>query len=67
MEQVEVHYLHDYDEISTSVRLTANPIVNFSGVIGTNVLALGAYLSKVIGASRHAANKFAIRRIRECC
>ena len=45
MEQVEVQYLHDYAGISTSVGLTANPIVNFSGVIGTNVLALGADLS----------------------
>lgn len=37
----EVQYLHDYAGISTSVGLTANPIVNFSGVVGTNVVALG--------------------------
>ncbi|XP_061355749.1 outer plastidial membrane protein porin-like [Gastrolobium bilobum] len=43
--KVEVQYLHDYAGISTSVGLTANPIVNFSGVIGTNVLALGTDLS----------------------
>jgi len=42
---VELQYLHDYAGISTSVGLTANPIVNFSGVVGTNVLALGADLS----------------------
>ena len=39
--QLELQYLHDYVGICTSIGLTANPIVNFSGVIGTNVLALG--------------------------
>ncbi|CAO2816256.1 unnamed protein product [Amaranthus hypochondriacus] len=39
--KLELQYLHDYVGICTSVGLTANPIVNFSGVIGTNVLALG--------------------------
>ncbi|ESQ41480.1 hypothetical protein EUTSA_v10014354mg [Eutrema salsugineum] len=43
--KVELQYLHDYAGISTSVGLTANPIVNFSGVVGTNVLALGADVS----------------------
>lgn len=43
--QVELQYLHDYAGISTSVGLTANPIVNFSAVIGTNVLSLGTDLS----------------------
>ncbi|XP_008230727.1 PREDICTED: mitochondrial outer membrane protein porin of 34 kDa-like [Prunus mume] len=43
--KVELQYLHDYAGISTSVGLTANPIVNFSGVIGTNQLALGTDLS----------------------
>ncbi|XP_027350482.1 outer plastidial membrane protein porin-like isoform X2 [Abrus precatorius] len=43
--KVEIQYLHDYAGISTSIGLTANPIVNFSGVIGTNVVALGADLS----------------------
>ncbi|KAL2330029.1 hypothetical protein Fmac_017610 [Flemingia macrophylla] len=43
--KVELQYLHEYAGISTSVGLTANPIVNLSGVIGTNVLALGADLS----------------------
>ncbi|KHG11726.1 Mitochondrial outer membrane porin of 34 kDa [Gossypium arboreum] len=32
--------LHEYVGISSSIGLTANPIVNFSGVLGTNVLAL---------------------------
>ncbi|KAG7985449.1 hypothetical protein I3843_03G026100 [Carya illinoinensis] len=43
--KVELQYLHDYAGISTSVGLTANPIVNFSGVIGTNLVALGTDLS----------------------
>ncbi|XP_027358058.1 outer plastidial membrane protein porin-like [Abrus precatorius] len=43
--KVEFQYLHDYAGISTSVGLTANPIVNFSGVVGTNVLALGTDVS----------------------
>ncbi|KAL2335554.1 hypothetical protein Fmac_016767 [Flemingia macrophylla] len=43
--KVELQYLHDYAGISTSVGLTANPIVNFSGVVGTNVFALGTDLS----------------------
>ncbi|KAK9272915.1 hypothetical protein L1049_003294 [Liquidambar formosana] len=43
--KVEIQYLHDYAGISTSIGLTANPIVNFSGVVGTNVVALGTDLS----------------------
>ncbi|KAE9590381.1 hypothetical protein Lal_00028093 [Lupinus albus] len=43
--KVEVQYLHDYAGITTSVGLTANPVVNFSGVVGTNALALGADVS----------------------
>ncbi|KAG6580980.1 hypothetical protein SDJN02_19587 [Cucurbita argyrosperma subsp. argyrosperma] len=43
--KVELQYLHDYAGISTSIGLTANPIVNFSGVVGTNLLALGTDLS----------------------
>lgn len=45
MEQLELQYLHEYAGISSSVGLTANPIVNLSSVIGTNVLALGADIS----------------------
>ncbi|XP_077240444.1 mitochondrial outer membrane protein porin of 36 kDa-like [Tasmannia lanceolata] len=40
--KVELHYLHDYAGINTSIGLTASPIVNFSGVVGSNVLAVGA-------------------------
>ncbi|XP_059641451.1 mitochondrial outer membrane protein porin of 34 kDa [Cornus florida] len=43
--KVELQYLHDYAGISTSIGLTANPIVNFSGVVGTNVVALGTDVS----------------------
>ncbi|XP_023528139.1 mitochondrial outer membrane protein porin of 34 kDa [Cucurbita pepo subsp. pepo] len=43
--KVELQYVHDYAGISTSIGLTANPIVNFSGVVGTNLLALGTDLS----------------------
>src|SRR5574337_394389 len=43
--KVELQYLHDYAGISTSIGLTANPIVNFSGVFGSNLLALGTDLS----------------------
>ncbi|GMJ04206.1 ARABIDOPSIS THALIANA VOLTAGE DEPENDENT ANION CHANNEL 1, voltage dependent anion channel 1 [Hibiscus trionum] len=43
--KVELQYLHEYSGISSSIGLTANPIVNLSGVIGTNVLALGTDLS----------------------
>lgn len=42
---MELQYLHEYAGISTSVGLTANPIINFSGVIGTNVVALGTDVS----------------------
>ncbi|KAK4281029.1 hypothetical protein QN277_012570 [Acacia crassicarpa] len=43
--KVELQYLHDYAGISTSVGLTANPIVNFSSVVGTNILAIGTDVS----------------------
>ncbi|XP_062009955.1 mitochondrial outer membrane protein porin of 34 kDa-like [Rosa rugosa] len=43
--KAELQYLHDYAGISTSVGLTANPVVNFSGVLGTNLLALGTDVS----------------------
>lgn len=45
MEQVELQYLHDYAGLSGSFGLKANPIVNLSSVVGTNVLAIGADLS----------------------
>ncbi|KAL8150181.1 hypothetical protein V2J09_019989 [Rumex salicifolius] len=43
--KVELQYLHEYAGISTSIGLTASPIVNFSGVVGTNALSVGTDLS----------------------
>ncbi|PSS30443.1 Eukaryotic porin/Tom40 protein [Actinidia chinensis var. chinensis] len=43
--KLEVQYLHDYAGISSSIGLTANPIINFSGVVGTNVVGLGTDVS----------------------
>ncbi|XP_065863070.1 mitochondrial outer membrane protein porin of 36 kDa [Euphorbia lathyris] len=43
--KVELQYQHEYAGISTSIGLTANPIVNFSGVVGKNCIALGTDLS----------------------
>ncbi|KAL3582797.1 hypothetical protein D5086_017129 [Populus alba] len=43
--KVELQYQHEHAGISTSLGLTANPIVNFSGVIGSNVVSLGTDLS----------------------
>ncbi|GKV22436.1 hypothetical protein SLEP1_g32310 [Rubroshorea leprosula] len=43
--KVELQYQHEYAGISTGIGLTANPIVNFSGVVGNNVLSLGTDLS----------------------
>uniref|UniRef100_A0A6N2LQB6 Uncharacterized protein n=1 Tax=Salix viminalis TaxID=40686 RepID=A0A6N2LQB6_SALVM len=42
---VEVHYLHDYAAVSSSIGLTVYTTVNFSGVIWTNVASLGTNLS----------------------
>ncbi|XP_043807309.1 mitochondrial outer membrane protein porin of 34 kDa-like [Manihot esculenta] len=43
--KMEIQYLHDFAAVSSSIGLTPNPIVNFSGVIGSNVTSLGADLS----------------------
>lgn len=43
--QVELQYLHDYAGINTSIGLTANPVVNLSGVIGSDAVSLGADVS----------------------
>ncbi|XP_056161308.1 mitochondrial outer membrane protein porin of 34 kDa-like, partial [Syzygium oleosum] len=43
--QIELQYLHEYAGISTSVGLTANPVVNFAAVLGSNVLSLGTGVS----------------------
>lgn len=38
---MELQYLHDYAGINTSIGLTANPIINFAGVVGNNTFAAG--------------------------
>ncbi|CAI9092727.1 OLC1v1028048C1 [Oldenlandia corymbosa var. corymbosa] len=43
--KVELQYLHEYAGISTSIGLTASPIVNFAGVAGNNKLAIGTDLA----------------------
>ena len=43
--QVELQYLHDYAGVNASIGLTANPIVNLSGVFGTGALSVGADVS----------------------
>ncbi|XP_042422178.1 mitochondrial outer membrane protein porin 1-like [Zingiber officinale] len=40
--KVELQYLHDYTGVNASIGLTANPVVNLSGVVGTKTLAVGA-------------------------
>lgn len=43
--KVELQYLHENAGISTSIGLTATPIVNFSAVAGNNTVALGTDVS----------------------
>lgn len=43
--KVELQYLHEYAGINTSIGLTASPLVNFSGVAGTNTFSVGTDLS----------------------
>ncbi|CAH9088063.1 unnamed protein product [Cuscuta epithymum] len=43
--KVELQYLHDLAGVSTSVGLTASPVINLSAVLGTNALALGTDVS----------------------
>ncbi|KAL0327197.1 UNVERIFIED_CONTAM: Mitochondrial outer membrane protein porin of [Sesamum angustifolium] len=43
--KVELQYLHEYAGISTSLGLTAKPIVNFSGVAGNHKAAFGTDIS----------------------
>ncbi|OMP06764.1 hypothetical protein COLO4_07927 [Corchorus olitorius] len=43
--KVELQYQHEYAGISTSIGLTANPLVNFSGVVGNNCVSAGTDLS----------------------
>lgn len=42
---MELQYQHEYAGISTSLGLTANPIINFSIVLGKPNIAVGADLS----------------------
>ncbi|XP_073271588.1 mitochondrial outer membrane protein porin of 36 kDa-like [Primulina huaijiensis] len=43
--KVELRYLHEYAGISTSLGLTAKPLVNFSGVVGNHQAAFGTDIS----------------------
>ncbi|KAK6922066.1 Eukaryotic porin/Tom40 [Dillenia turbinata] len=43
--KVELQYLHEYAGISTSIGLTATPVVNFAGVVGNDVFSVGTDLS----------------------
>ncbi|KAA3483879.1 mitochondrial outer membrane protein porin of 36 kDa [Gossypium australe] len=43
--KVELQYQHEYAGISTSIGLNANPLVNFSGVVGNNCVSVGTDLS----------------------
>lgn len=43
--KVELQYLHDYVGLNTSIGLTANPIVNFSGVLGSKTVSAGTDVS----------------------
>ncbi|WOL18449.1 mitochondrial outer membrane protein porin 1-like [Canna indica] len=41
-EKVELQYLHDYAAVNASIGLTANPVVNLSGVVGSKSVSVGA-------------------------
>ncbi|KAJ0971302.1 hypothetical protein J5N97_019261 [Dioscorea zingiberensis] len=43
--KAELQYLHDYTGVSAAVGLTSNPVVNLSGVVGTNIFAAGVDVS----------------------
>ncbi|KAL6513861.1 hypothetical protein OROHE_019317 [Orobanche hederae] len=43
--KVELQYLHEYAGISTSLGMTAKPLVNFSGVAGNQKAAFGTDIS----------------------
>lgn len=38
---MELQYQHEHAGITSGIGLNANPLVNFSGVVGNNVVALG--------------------------
>ncbi|XP_073294016.1 mitochondrial outer membrane protein porin of 34 kDa-like isoform X2 [Primulina huaijiensis] len=43
--KLELQYLHECAGISSSIGLTVNPIVNFSGVLGSDKIAIGTDVS----------------------
>ena len=43
--KVELQYQHDYVGVNTSIGLTASPIVNFSTVLGNNLVSVGSDVS----------------------
>lgn len=43
--QVELQYQHDRAGVNAGIGLTANPIINLSGVVGSNAVAAGADVS----------------------
>ncbi|WOL00334.1 mitochondrial outer membrane protein porin 1-like [Canna indica] len=40
--KVELQYLHDYAGVNASIGLTASPVVNLSGVVGSKAFSVGA-------------------------
>lgn len=43
--KVELQYQHEHAGISTSIGLTAKPTINFSGVVGNNLVTVGTDVS----------------------
>jgi len=43
--KIELQYLHDYAGVTASIGLTANPLVNFAGVLGSKEFSAGADVS----------------------
>ncbi|MBA0800089.1 hypothetical protein Gohar_010550, partial [Gossypium harknessii] len=55
-DKIELQYLYEYVGISSSIGLTVNPIVNFSAVLGTNVIALvNASYYHIVNSSTNTA------------
>ncbi|KAJ6683860.1 hypothetical protein OIU85_007546 [Salix viminalis] len=61
--KVEVQYLHEYAAVSSSVGLTVNPTVNFSGVIGTNVASLIFHSTPKPGTSSNAMLELSLSKV----
>uniref|UniRef100_A0A6N2LYE2 Legume lectin domain-containing protein n=1 Tax=Salix viminalis TaxID=40686 RepID=A0A6N2LYE2_SALVM len=60
---VEVQYLHEYAAVSSSVGLTVNPTVNFSGVIRTNVASLIFHSTPKLGTSSNAMLELSLSKV----